>query len=66
MKKYFYNGPVMYFDNCISNCWYGSTCANTKKKARSNLEFQFKKENNYNPNAKIRLSGEMIIESEGM
>ena len=42
MNKYFYDGPVMEFDICIADHWKGETMANSKKKAISNLTYQFK------------------------
>lgn len=50
MKLYIYNGPVLYFGKCVADHWFGSTYAPTKRKARSNLEYRFKKENNYTVN----------------
>lgn len=64
MKLYIYNGPVMYFDKCVINRWFGSTYAPTKRKARSNLEYRFKKENNFTPNVKIHLPGEVLLQEE--
>lgn len=62
MKLYIYSGPVLYFNKCVADHWFGSTYAPTKKKARSNLEYRFKKENNYTPNVKIHLPGDIIEE----
>ena len=55
MNQYAYNGPVMEFDKCIANNWAGSTYATSEKKAKSNLAYQFKKNNNRAPAAKIVL-----------
>lgn len=61
MNKYFYDGPVMEFDICIADRWKGETMANSKKKAISNLTYQFKKHTNRANYAKITLPGEIKI-----
>lgn len=61
MPKYKYEGPVMEFDNCIANKWTGETIAPSKNKARSNLAYQFKKQNNRVPSAKVKLPGKLIL-----
>ena len=55
MNKYFYDGPVMQFDICIADHWKGETMANSKKKAISNLTYQFKKQTNRANYTKITL-----------
>lgn len=57
MNLYEYNGPVMQFDICVSNNWKGVTRAVSEAKARSNLMYQYKKQNGLMPNAKIGLPG---------
>lgn len=57
MPKYIYEGPVMEFGRCITDNWHGETFAPTKKKARSNLIFQFKVHNHRLPNTNISLPG---------
>ena len=42
-KLYTYNGPVMYFDNCISDSFTATTYAVSIKKAKSNILYQVKK-----------------------
>lgn len=66
MNLYTYEGPVMVFDTCVTNRWVGSTYAPSEKKARSNLEYQFKKQHNKVPNTKVSLPGkiEMIERRE--
>lgn len=61
MNKYFYDGPVMEFDICIADHWKGETIANSKKKAISNLTYQFKKQTNRANYTKITLPGEIKI-----
>lgn len=46
MHKYTYEGPVMIFGICVMNNWKGETMAISEKKARNNLLYQFKKQNN--------------------
>lgn len=60
MCRYFYDGPVMEFANCIADRWVASTVAATESKARSNLTYQFKKKYNKNPRSKITLPGKII------
>lgn len=59
MKQYTYDGPVMEFGKCIANRWQASTHATSEAKARSNLAFQFKRDNNRMPNTKITLPGKI-------
>jgi len=59
MKQYTYDGPVMEFGKCIANRWQASTRATSEAKARSNLAFQFKRDNNRMPNTKITLPGKI-------
>lgn len=59
MPKYIYDGPVMEFNTCIADHWKGETIAPTEKKARSNLIFQFKKNNQRIPGSKISLPGNL-------
>ena len=41
MNRYSYKGPVMEFEQCVSNNWEGTTYATSEKKARSNLAYQY-------------------------
>jgi len=52
----------MCFDKCIENCWKGSTYAVSQNKARSNLTYQYKRNNNLVSNAKITLPGKLVKE----
>lgn len=61
MDKYIYSGPVMEFDKLIDNNWYGETMADSEKKARNNLAYQFKKEFNRTARTKITLPGKIIV-----
>lgn len=58
-RKYVYDGPVEAFGRCISRMWSGTTTAPTAEKAKSNLIFQFKKQNNMASNTKIELVGKI-------
>lgn len=64
MKKYRYIGPVMEFDTCIMNEWEAETIAVSKRKARSNLTYQFKNKYDRLPTAKIMLPGDIIEVNE--
>lgn len=60
MRHYTYCGPVLEFDNIVSNQWKSSTYASSEKKARSNLAYQYKKSTHRSPDAKITLPGKII------
>lgn len=55
MNRYCYKGPVMEFEQCVSNNWEGTTYAASEKKARSNLAYQYKRQYN-----KITLPGKLV------
>ena len=56
MNYYTYEGAVMNnFNQVITNNWTGETYANTDKKAKSNLSYQFKKEHGLLQTAKVKL-----------
>ena len=61
--KYSYNGPVMEFDKLVANYWKGETMASSKAKAKSNLAYQYKKQNNRSTRAKVTLPGEIEMVS---
>lgn len=61
MEHYIYEGPVMNnFGQLITNKWEGETYANTDKKAKSNLSYQFKKDHGLLQTAKIKLVDEPV------
>lgn len=64
MKMYFYDGPVMEFDRIVANHWSSSTRAETEKKARSNLAYQFKMQTGRTSRSKITIPGKLIIEGD--
>ena len=59
MNQYSYSGPVMEFDRCVSDNWKGTTYAVSEKKAKSNLAYQFKKQNNRIAATRISLPGKL-------
>ena len=59
MNRYSYSGPVMEFDRCVSDNWKGTTYAVSEKKAKSNLAYQFKKQNNRIAATRISLPGKL-------
>lgn len=62
MNLYTYCGPVLEFDRIIANRWQGQTYAATEAKARSNLAYQFKRDNGRVPRSKITLPGKIVAE----
>ena len=58
---YSYNGPVFLFDRCVDEYWTAETYAVSEKKARSNLTYQYKRENGYLSNSKITLTGKITM-----
>lgn len=60
-RPYHYSGPVMRFDQCIQTNWEGYTLADSEKKARSNLVYNYKRVNGLLPSAKITLPGPIRI-----
>lgn len=61
MKQYSYDGPVLEFDRCIANHWKASTFAASESKARCNLAYRYKQENNKAVTAKISLPGKLVL-----
>ena len=61
MKLYSYDGPVLEFDRIIAEHWKASTRAESEKKARSNLAYQFKMEYGRVPRSKITIPGKLTI-----
>ena len=59
--KYIYDGPVMEFDRLIAERWKGETMAPSEGKARSNLIYKFKINNNRVAGSKISLPGKIRI-----
>lgn len=61
MNLYDYNGPVLEFDKVVANHWSASTHAQSEKKARCNLAYQFKMETGRVARSKITIPGKLII-----
>ena len=59
MHKYVYEGPVMVFGICVMNYWKGETSAVSEAKARSNLAYQWKKQNKRVAGSNITLPGKI-------
>ena len=66
MIKYEYNGPVMIFSQCVSTNWKATTYAVSEKKARNNMTYQYKKQNNMNLDTRVVLPGEVKSVLEGV
>ena len=66
MEHYIYNGPIMYFDKCISNNWHGETMASSKHKAMNNLTYQAKKFCNLVAGTKVTLPGQLYLMKGGV
>lgn len=58
-QKYSYDGPVLEFNMCVANHWKGETMAPSESKARSNLTYQYKKQNNRLSGTKVTLPGKI-------
>lgn len=65
MKLYSYDGPVLEFERIIANHWKASTHAESEKKARCNLAYQFKTQYGRVPRSKITVPGKLtVVEGE--
>lgn len=60
-KRYAYNGPVFEFDKCVASNWSAETCAVSERQARSNLAFQYKRDHSRAKNAKITITGKLVV-----
>lgn len=57
--KYVYDGPVMMFNTLVTDRWKGETIAPSENKARSNLTYQFKRQNNRVAGSRFILPGKI-------
>lgn len=65
MKRYYiYKGPVVAFGKVIANRWESKTIATSRSKALSNLGYQFKKEANLLPSARVNLIDKYLTEGD--
>jgi hypothetical protein len=60
MAKYLYSGPVMVFGKLVGN-WRGETIADNEAKAKSNLAYQFRKQNNRAANTVVEFPNKLKI-----
>lgn len=60
-QVYEYNGPVLEFGRCIADNWKGTTRAESERKAKSNLTYQFKKHMGKLQGTKIELPGKVTV-----
>lgn len=61
MNKYIYKGPVKKFDTVVETNWTGTTYAISEIKARSNLAYQYKKNNNLTARIRVSLPGKIEL-----
>lgn len=61
MPRYIYDGPVMEFNRLLVDHWKAETFAPSESKARSNLTYQFKKNNSRIVGTRITLPGKLTI-----
>lgn len=61
MNLYFYEGPVLEFEKVVANNWTSKTLAESEKKARCNLAYQFKMQSGKTPRSKITIPGKLTI-----
>ena len=61
MNKYIYKGPIKKFDTMVETNWTGTTYAISETKARSNLAYQYKKNNNLTARARVSLPGKIEL-----
>lgn len=59
MNAYYYLGMVVQDGKVLERNWEGKTIAVSKKKALSNLCYQYKKQNNMPENARIELPDDL-------
>lgn len=57
MSKWIYKGPVMVYITLASSYRVGETIADSKKKAKSNLAYQFKQIANRSAATRVTLPG---------
>lgn len=64
MNLYSYDGPVLEFDRLVDNHWKAQTYAESEKKARSNLAYQYKRVTGRVAKTKITLPGKIVVEGD--
>lgn len=63
-QLYGYSGPVFKFNNMICEKWEAYTYAVSPQRAKSNLIYRYKSENNLEPSARIHLPDKVTITTE--
>lgn len=58
-NTYHYKGPVTAFGRVITESWEGYTNAVSEGKARSNLAYQYKRENKRSATSRVELPGKI-------
>ena len=61
MKQYTYEGPILEFERIVANRWVGTTFAESEKKARCNLAYQYKKQHGKVARSKITIPGKLTV-----
>lgn len=65
MIRYMFTGQVVdQFGNILDRHWKGETFAESRAKAKSNLNYQWKKKHNYPRETKVILDGKFMSEIE--
>lgn len=59
MARYYYDGPVSRFGKCICNRYFAETVAASPAKAKNNIAYRYKKENNIAASTRISLPGKI-------
>jgi hypothetical protein len=59
--EYLYEGPVEVFGKVVARHWSGTTYAPSEKKARSNLAYRYKKDNDMIPGTRVTLPGKITV-----
>lgn len=64
MAFYSYDGPVLIFGKLVADHWKSQTKAPTEAKAKSNLAYQYKRDNRLMSNSLVSLPGKVKYEGE--
>lgn len=61
MKKYMYEGPIMFFETCVASNWKAYTTATSEAQARNNITHQAKRLLNKLPSSRVTLPGKITV-----
>ena len=61
MTLFRYVGPVTSFGQVVASNWSGSTYAPTASRAKTNLQYRYKKDHNLAASSKVELPGKLDI-----